>query len=330
MRHSDPITMQPVHRTWFLSSIMQSDPRIGLRIGPYRLLRVLGTGGLSIVFEARPEAGDRADGVVAIKLSKMGLNPQRACTSTRAESKALARLNHPHIVQYIDSGGQGLDSWCAMERVQGIGMDLWMAQQDQLAPRIRCLLQVCAGVCHAHDRGVLHGDLKPYNVLVTADGTARIIDFTSAEFVDEGDLQGRVDMSGSRCSADYAAPERLAGCAASETSEVYALGVMLHEMLCGQRPLRHGLGRLALTRSEHDQHIRKTLRSAHAASEHAYSPYVALEKIATRCLRYQPSHRYTSVHALRRAIQKALARSEAPGSRGMTPFGFIWHKLGTL
>lgn len=198
----------------------------GVRLGPYRLLSALGRGGMGEVWRA-----ERADGAfertVALKLPRrrLGLDHDLGAR-LRFECQAVARLEHPHIARLYDSGvdEQGRP-WIATELVDGPQLDEHL-QRQPLAGRLELLHSVVRAVAYAHDRGVLHGDLKPANVLVAADGTPRLVDFGIGALIDQPD-----PASPRALTPRYAAPELQAGSANSVQADVYALGVMAQELL---------------------------------------------------------------------------------------------------
>jgi serine/threonine-protein kinase len=180
--------------------------RVGNRLGPWRIDRLLGTGGMGTVYEA-----SRADGQyekrVALKCIRREMSSSSLIDAFMRERNHLAQLDHPHIAPLLD-GGIEADGhpWFAMQLVQGTSIDLWADQQAlTLTDRVRVLLQVCDALHYAHSRGVLHQDIKPGNVLVAQEGRVYLVDFGLSAVID-GAASPRIAVSNG-----YAAPEILAG-----------------------------------------------------------------------------------------------------------------------
>ena len=212
----------------------------GTLAGPWRLLDLLGEGGMGRVFRA-----ERADGAyaqqVAVKLTRLSLLDREAARRFRAERAILAGLSHPNIVRLLDGGtlpsGQ---AWLAMDLVEG--RPITHVARDEplsLVARLRLFRQVCAAVHYAHQHGVVHRDLKPQNVLVGTDGTVKVVDFGVAKLLDarHGDPDASVTgMTPAPLTPNYASPEQLRGLPVTTASDVYALGVLLYELLAGAKP----------------------------------------------------------------------------------------------
>ncbi|MDR7334940.1 serine/threonine-protein kinase [Roseateles asaccharophilus] len=210
----------------------------GQRIGPYTLLRPLGTGGMGEVWLAQ-----RADGAyqreVALKLPHAHLLVGRVRERFLRERDILARLTHPHIARFYDAG---LDDdgqpYIALEAVHGTPITQWAREHGlDLAARLDLFMQVADAVAHAHSRLVAHRDLKPANVLVSAQGV-RLLDFGIAKLLADGtaDNTALTRADARPATPAYAAPEQLTGSAVTVATDVYALGVLLFELLCGRTP----------------------------------------------------------------------------------------------
>lgn len=211
------------------------------QVGPYRLLQAIGRGGMGSVYLAV-----RADGVfehhVALKLLNAALPGTGAHDRFVAERQILAGLKHPSIAHILDGGvTPGGLLWFAMEYVEGVSItDFCNGLGLDVDRRLALFLQVCAAVEHAHSRLVVHSDLKPGNVLVTDTGEVKLLDFGIARL--HGETEARADPSGSAAASNwlmtpaYASPEQIRGEPTSTASDVYQLGILLHELLTGQRP----------------------------------------------------------------------------------------------
>ncbi len=214
------------------------DPFVGRRIGPWRLVERVGEGGMGTVFRA-----DRADGqyerTVAVKLLRPGPNLTALARRLRAECQIVAALEHPHIARLYDSGlsDEGLP-YLALEFVDGVSITGHASAGGlNLLDRLALFLQVCDAVSYAHRHLVVHRDLKPSNVLVTSTGdtpTVRLVDFGIAKLlVDDGLHTLTHDAA---LTLAYAAPEQLTGGLITTATDVYALGMLLYELLTERRP----------------------------------------------------------------------------------------------
>jgi eukaryotic-like serine/threonine-protein kinase len=213
----------------------------GRRIGPYRILREIGHGGMGAVYLAeRDDAQYQKQ--VAIKLIRGGLDSGFITNRFQQERQILARLSHPYIAQLLD-GGATEEGWpyLVMEYVDGQPLDEYCDGHKLLTvERLKLFRQVCAAVHYAHQNLVVHRDLKPGNILVTKDGVPKLLDFGIAKLlaVDEG-VDGSQTLTVMRMlTPDYASPEQVTGQPITTASDVYSLGVLLYELLTGHRPYR--------------------------------------------------------------------------------------------
>ncbi len=201
------------------------------RLGPWRLLREIGAGGMGTVFLAERVDGNFAQRV-AIKLLR-GFPTEDGMRRLRQERQILAGLDHPNIARLLD-GGETADGqpWLAIEHVAGIGLlEHIAAHAPTLAQRLDLFDAMLAAVEHAHQRLVIHRDIKPGNVLVTRKGEVKLLDFGIARLVDNN-ADGR-ETSTRVYSSGYASPEQLEGRAITTATDIYSLGVLLREMLTG-------------------------------------------------------------------------------------------------
>jgi serine/threonine protein kinase len=215
----------------------------GMRIGPFELVRLLGHGGMGEVWLARQVDG-RVRRDVALKLPTI-LQPGGAWRERfRRERDILARLEHPNIARFHDAGvtdsGQ---PWLAMEYAAGMTLSAHLASRPhRLAERLALARQVLSAVAHAHRHLVVHRDLKPANVLVDPSGVVKLLDFGIAKLLEEGDgAEGLGDLTrlgGRVMTLRYAAPEQAAGGSITTATDIYSLGVMLHEVVTGLSPYR--------------------------------------------------------------------------------------------
>jgi serine/threonine-protein kinase len=208
-----------------------------LQLGAYRTLKAIGRGGMGNVYLA-----ERVDGQfrhrVAIKIVPGGLQDEEAVERFRHERQILARLEHPGIARLLD-GGVSADGrpYLVMEYVEGEPLTRYCdSRRLGIDARLRLFRAVCLAVEHAHQNLIVHCDLKPSNVLASADGSVRLLDFGIAALVSPG--AGGTGSSPGALTLGYASPEQMRGQPVSTASDVYGLGVILGELLAGHRPYR--------------------------------------------------------------------------------------------
>jgi serine/threonine-protein kinase len=207
------------------------------RAGPYRLLHVIGEGGMGAVFLA-----ERSDGSyeqqVAVKLIKRGMDSVAILRRFLSERRILARLAHPNIVRLLD-GGMSADGrpYYVMEYVDGSTITEHAAAKHlSIRARVALVAQVAETAAYAHAQLVVHRDLKPSNILVDRQGEPRVLDFGIAKLIEDGGEQTRTATGMRVLSPAYAAPEQILGEAIGTATDVYALGLILCELLAGQLP----------------------------------------------------------------------------------------------
>lgn len=222
----------------FAARAVTESSRIGRRIGPWKLVREIGHGGMGTVYLA--ERGD-AEFVqqIALKLVRAGSASDQLMARFQAERRILARLQHPNIARFID-GGRTEDGqpWFGMELIEGTPLGRHCDQHKlTIDERLKLFEDVCRAVAYAHSNLVVHRDLKPDNIFVTADGQVRLLDFGVAKVLTEDETQPTLTRTGFRImTPSYAAPEQLTGAPVGTATDVYSLGVVLYELLSGVRP----------------------------------------------------------------------------------------------
>jgi serine/threonine protein kinase len=210
---------------------------IGRLIGVYRIAEQIGHGGMGEVYRAV-----RADGQyekeVAIKLVRAGHGSSELFQRFLHERQILASLDHPNIARLYD-GGTTEDGvpYLVMELIEGTPIDLYCDQYDlAVNDRLKLFTQVCAAVQYAHQRLVIHRDIKPGNILVTKDGIPKLLDFGIAKFLDPA--HGTETTMVRPMTPEYASPEQIRGESITTATDVYSLGVVLYKLLTGQSPYR--------------------------------------------------------------------------------------------
>ena len=209
----------------------------GRRVGPYELVREIGRGGMGAVFLGR-RVDAQFDRDVAVKIVPAHLAGADGGRRFRLEQQILARLVHPRIAQLYDAGtaADGL-AYVVMELVDGVPMDAYCRRAGlPLRDRVRLVADVCDAVAFAHRNLVVHRDLKPSNILVTAEGGIKLLDFGIAKLLDdEGAAPGATHPGTQPMTPEYAAPEQVLGEPVTTSTDVYALGLLLFELLTGRR-----------------------------------------------------------------------------------------------
>jgi len=222
-----------------LSHLWQDEPPaedfVGRKIGSYKITREIGRGGMGVVFEAVRETPDFSQ-TVALKVLKKGMDSDTMLRRFRQERQILASLEHPNIARLLDGGTteEGL-SFLAMEFVEGEPLDEYCEKKNlSVNERLRLFLQICAAVSFAHSRLVVHRDLKPTNIFVTANSTIKLLDFGIAKIISpDGDLSSQTVTALGMMTPAYASPEQIRGETVSTASDVYSLGLILYELLTG-------------------------------------------------------------------------------------------------
>jgi WD40 repeat protein/serine/threonine protein kinase len=293
---------------------------IGKQFGPYRVLSLLGHGGMGSVWLA-----ERVDGLfarqVALKLIHPALMGKVMTERASREREILASLNHPHIARLIDAGfSDDSQPYLALEYVAGTTITEYCDEHRlPLHSRLELFRQVLNAVQYAHAHLVIHRDLKPSNVLVTQDGQVYLLDFGIAKLLTEGKATETelTRVGGRALTPDYAAPEQIAGAPITTAADVYALGVIFYELLTGERPYklkRESVGALeeAILRTDPGAPSRSAISESAAAARGATPKKLAkslagdLDTIVLKALKKKPSERYATANAFDEDIARYL------------------------
>jgi serine/threonine protein kinase/tetratricopeptide (TPR) repeat protein len=318
---------------------------VGRVVGNYKLVSVLGHGGTGTVY-----LGERADrqysAQVAVKIVDTGQVHGDLGLRFRAERQILASLNHPNIARLLDAGetteGQ---PFLVMEYVHGEPLDRYCdRQQLDVRARLQLFVEICSAVQYAHQNLIVHRDLKPANILVTSEGMPKLLDFGIAKLLDAGDsasVLALTRMNDRLLTPEYASPEQILGRPVTTASDVYALGVVLYELMTGLRPyvVPASASQLELERSicvtdpvRPSGAVRRAMETGPLHGHSEISSVAAargitaeklhrrllgdIDSIVMRALRKEPQHRYSSVEQLAADVRRYLTREPVIARQG--------------
>jgi serine/threonine protein kinase/tetratricopeptide (TPR) repeat protein len=295
----------------------------GRSFGGYTLERSLGQGGMGSVWLARRSDG-RYEGCAAIKLLNLGSLGRKGTERLRHEATALAKLSHPNITHLVDAGVSAGQPYLVLEYVEGEPIDRWCDMQRLgVEARLRLFLQVLAAVSHAHGRLILHRDLKPSNILVTKDGTAKLLDFGIAKLLEgQGQSASQSELTrlgGTAMTPEYAAPEQLLHAEVTTATDVYALGVLLYLLLVGKHPTASATGthleRMEALVETEPQRPSDAATGGYAEVAHLRGTSAQnlgrilrgdLDNIVAKALKKEPLERYATADAFAGDLQRYL------------------------
>ena len=288
----------------WLAMAVAADVVEGRQIGGYRLLSLIGRGGMGQVFLAeRPDVGKR----VAVKLLQSELASQDDVRRFLRERRVLAGLEHPNIVPLLDAGvtAEGMP-YFAMEFVDGVSItDYCRRHALTLAARVRLFQTVCTAVEHAHQHLIVHRDLKPSNILVDREGMVKLLDFGIAKLLDTDDEE-LTHTGVSPMTPESAAPEQVRRQPVTPATDVYALGLLLFELLAGERA--YSLRGLSPSRIEQTVCERVPARpSSLAAAQERRRIATDLDAICLKALEKDPRQRYPTAGHLAADVARYLA-----------------------
>ncbi|MEM7586509.1 MAG: serine/threonine-protein kinase [Acidobacteriota bacterium] len=283
-----------------------ADQNLGCRIGPYRVERLIARGGMGRVYLATRE--DDYEQQVALKLIDRGTRNIDLVGQFFRERQILAQLQHPGIARILDGGSthQGMP-YFVMEYVEGEPVDRFCDRhQLDLRERLELVQQICAVVQFSHQNLVIHQDLKPGNILVTAEGEPKLLDFGIAELLDPEPEAGGSERVERRLTPSYASPEQFRGEAVTTASDIYSLGVLLYRLVSGLQPYRlQGLG---------IRQVRDLVCAGELEPPSRVAPFEArrrlegdIDAIVQKAMHLQPARRYASAAQLAEDLRRHLA-----------------------
>jgi len=270
------------------------DKNIGKKLdGRYEITELIGIGGMADVYKAVDIIEDK---IVAVKILKNEFSDdEEFLRRFRNESKAIAVLSHPNIVKIYDVGFTEKIQFIVMEFIDGITLKEFIEQQGVLKWKdaIHFIIQILRALQHAHDRGIVHRDIKPQNIMLFPDGTIKVMDFGIARFARE---EGKTLSDKTIGSVHYISPEQARGDITDEKSDIYSVGVMLYEMLTGQKPF-DGENPVSValmhmqTKAKNPREVNDTIPEG-------------LEEIVVRAMQKDASKRYQSASEMIKDIEE--------------------------
>ena len=301
-----PDKVSPDFRSEALAASGATRSRIGERIGAYRIVGVLGTGGMGDVFNAVRD-DDQYEAEVAIKLMRADMRSSLTEQRFRTERQILAGLDHRNIARLLDGGTTRAGvPYVVMELVIGEPIDAYSETRKlSVRERVQLFLQVCAAVSYAHQHLVVHRDLKPNNILVTADGSVKLLDFGIAKLLEpESATSTATEETRTQLRAmtlEYASPEQVSGAQVTTVSDVYSLGVVLYRLLTGKSPYREG----ATDAARMVEILSDSVPALPSQLDHKLDG--DLDNILLMALRKEPPLRYASVEQFANDLRSYLA-----------------------
>jgi eukaryotic-like serine/threonine-protein kinase len=307
------------------------------RIGSYRVVRSLGEGGMGTVYLAM-RADEEFKKYVAIKVIREGRDSKEIIARFRRERQILAALDHPNIAKLLDGGttDQGFP-YFIMEYIQGTRLDEYCdSNKLTTSERLELFRIVCGAVQFAHQNLIVHRDLKPANILVTPDGTPKLLDFGIAKFLNAGSFADDLPPTDTIMRAmtpEYASPEQFKGDPITTSSDIYSLGVILYQLLSGNRPYSFtGRGpaevynavcqdeparpSTAITKSENSDTAKLSSLRNTTIEKLQKELRGDLDNIILMALRKEPQKRYASAEALSSDIRRFLSGHPVLASKG--------------
>ena len=304
-----------------LTETASTSQLVGKRIGPYVIEAEIGRGGMGSVWRAR-RADGRFEGVVAAKFLRAAWLGSAGERRFKLEGLLLARLDHPHIARLLDAGlFEDHQPYLILEYVEGEPIDAYCARHElDLQSRLRLFLDVLAAVSHAHMHLIVHRDIKPGNILVTHEGTVKLLDFGIAKLLHGEDGSEVTVASAHPLTPQYAAPEQLLGEPVTTATDVYALGLVLYTLLTGAHPREsRPLSGHELIRDVLDKELP---RPSDAARSPAGGRDLAgdLDNIVAKALKKDAAERYPTAAALAGDLEHYLRHEPVSARPDTLPY----------
>jgi eukaryotic-like serine/threonine-protein kinase len=283
---------------------------VGRKVGPYVIDGEIGRGGMGSVWRARRNDG-RFEGTVAIKFVHAAWIGSHGEQRFLIEGRLLGALDHPHIARLLDAGVlEGTQPYLVLEYIEGESIDQYCERLALGAEaRIRLFIDVLSAIAHAHSHLIVHRDIKPANILVTRDGTAKLLDFGIAKLLDVTASSGNPAMASTLAlTPQYAAPEQLLGQPVTTATDVYAAGLVLYVLLAGIHPFeKYVVAKGDLVRALLDTEPLRASSAATGATIPARHLEGDLDNILSKALKKEPAERYASVSAFADDLQRHLS-----------------------
>jgi tRNA A-37 threonylcarbamoyl transferase component Bud32 len=315
----------PAEPKGVIADLLSEEDDLPGRVGPFRVERELGRGGMGRVLLGRREEADGQGPALAIKLLSVAAPSPTARNRFARERATLARLRHPNIARLYDAGVTDAGApYLVMEYVEGRALDVYCDERAlDLTARLALFRQVCLAVEYAHSQFIVHRDLKPANVLVDAFGQVKLLDFGIAKSLDALDEDGALTQTVHRAlTPAHAAPEQFRGEPVTTATDVYQLGLLLYRLLTGK--LAHG----AATSTPDELRSAVLETDPERPSRVAADPVLGrrlqgdLDAVVLKALRKEPAERYATVEALRRDLDNVLAHRPVSARRDTPAYVF--------
>jgi len=278
-------------------------------LGRYELLEELGRGAMGVVHKAYDPAVGRIVALKTVRLDVTGSEREELIRRLRQEAQAAGRLEHPNIVTIYDAGEAEGVFYLTMQFVKGSPLAELIAGRSLLPVKQIILLfdQICEGLHYAHERGIVHRDLKPTNIILTPEGSAKIVDFGIAKIAEAGTTQAGLVLG----TPSYMSPEQAQGGRVDRRSDIFALGAMLYELLTGEKPFPANTPTAVIYKILHEEPIPPR------AVEPTIDP--ELERVVRKALAKSPFERYQSCRELQEDLKQAGRGTPQPAAKQPAP-----------